>query len=107
VSWTVSAVSKIDDYSLKSDDVVISHAPAPVFALRDLSERPSSLEIEALVASGDCCVTLATKLDEITESLLHDAPESKASKQLENMTVILLHLQRHYKIVRKQSDYRQ
>lgn len=61
--------------------------------------------VQALVASGDCFVTLATIVDEAAEAT---APDSHISSQLEKVTATLLYLQRHYEIRRKPAaDHRQ
>jgi hypothetical protein len=74
--------------------------------LRDINEPLSHTEIDALIASGDLFVTLATDVDGLTECLpLGNA--NKAYQKLEKLTSILLYLQRHYSLVRKHSDYRQ
>ncbi|MDB5164807.1 MAG: hypothetical protein JWL89_433 [Candidatus Saccharibacteria bacterium] len=92
-------------YTLSSSDAVLSHSSAAATLLRDLSGHPEPREIDALVASGDLFVALATSLDATSNALTTDAPI--AHPQLERVTSILLYLQRHYAITRKKSDYRQ
>lgn len=74
-----------NNYTITSNDA----------SMHDIGDN---LETGALVASGDCFVTLATQLDE----LAHDqvAPEDLRSK-LEAITKTLIDLQRQYKIVKK------
>jgi hypothetical protein len=74
--------------------------------LRDIDEPLSPKAIDALIASGDLFVTLATDIDGLTETLPLKTG-SEASQKLEKLTKILLYLQRHYLISRKRSDYRQ
>jgi hypothetical protein len=58
------------------------------------------MQVEALVASGDCFITLATELDRISEAL--DTTDPKHTKlELEKITRILLYLQQHHKVVSK------
>lgn len=73
--------------------------------LSDLSDQPTDLEVEALVASGDCFITLATALDHLSETL--EQEDHLTRPQLEKLTALLLHLQRHYTIARKHPSYRQ
>jgi len=51
-------------------------------------------DVDALVASGDGFITLATQLD------AHPA-------EVEEVIRVLLYLQRHYSIVKKQPNFRQ
>jgi hypothetical protein len=69
------------------------------------SEELERRDIDALVASGDCFVTIATSLDDSTKHL--KATDSKALPQVEGAISILMHLQRHYRLVRKHPEYRQ
>jgi hypothetical protein len=62
-------------------------------------------DIDALVASGDCFITIATSLDDSTKHL--KATDSKALPQIEGAIRVLMHLQRHYRIVRKHAEYKQ
>ncbi len=63
-------------------------------------------EVDALVASGDCFITLATTLDKNTDLLTVDSPT--IAPELQKLTRTLLYLQRHYKITRKTTpNYRQ
>lgn len=70
--------------------------------LHDGSED-TALKVDALAASGDCFITVATELDALTHAAL---PESVRLK-LEDTIRTLLYLQRNYAVVKKQSDYRQ
>jgi len=91
-----------DVYNLSLIDGVLPHGPLPVRLLHD---HPEPSEIEALVASGDCHVTLATALDEATQTLPEDAETLRP--ELEKVIRVLLHLQRHYKLSPKAADVRQ
>jgi hypothetical protein len=74
--------------------------------LRDSDAKDyDSLDINALVASGDCFITIATSLDDSTKYL--KTVDSEALPQIEKAISVLMLLQRHYRIVRKRSEYRQ
>jgi hypothetical protein len=91
-------------YSMHFTGSLLTHGPGRPRLLHDfIDESPDG--IGALVASGDCFITLATTLDEIVESL--GSGNNIARPQLEKLTRTLLYLQRHYKITRKTPDYRQ
>lgn len=91
-------------YNLRLFDTVLSHNRREKSRLlRDFEE--SEAEIDALVASGDCFITLATTLDSATDAL--DADAVKVSPELQKLTRTLIYLQRHYKVIRKSSDHRQ
>lgn len=59
----------------------------------------SDQEIEAIVASGDCFVTIATKLDKLAQLLTGDS--KVVGPEMDQVTQLLLHLQRYYSVVRK------
>lgn len=91
-------------YSLSFADHLLSHGPGRTRLMRDfIDENPEG--VGALVASGDCFITLATTLDEVVETL--SSADEIARPQLERLVRTLLYLQRHYKITRKTPDYRQ
>ncbi|HEX7633190.1 MAG TPA: hypothetical protein VF401_02585 [Candidatus Saccharimonadales bacterium] len=92
-------------YSVKSDNRVFKHSDLPVQLFQDISKKPAQLEIDAWVASGDIFAMLATSLDAVTGLLTAD--KKVVHPQLEHQINILLYLQRNYKVVRKQADYRQ
>jgi hypothetical protein len=93
-------------YRLRPFNYLLSHWPGRTRLLRDYGEGTPS-NVDALVASGDCFITLATVLDETSE-LLHTATIDKTVRPLlENVTRTLLYLQRHYTIVAKHPDHRQ
>ncbi len=93
-------------YNLNPKDVILQHGRNKSARLvNDWGVMNSPSEVKALVASGDCFVTLATTIDEIAQSLTVD--KDKATPQLEKLTAILVYLQRHYKITGKTADHRQ
>lgn len=95
---------KSPTYRLQGFHGVINHSSLPAWLLYDTnSETPEY--IDALVASGDYFITLATTLDEISELVKAGTPQ--AGLQLESLTRTLLYLQRYYTIVRKTADPRQ
>ena len=66
----------------------------------ELQDR-EDMVLDALAASGDLFITLATQLDEASAD-----PEHYSAK-LQELTRILLYMQRNYKVVRQQPNYRQ
>jgi hypothetical protein len=92
-------------YSVKSNDTLMKHSDLPVRLFQDISTKPAQLEIDAWVASGDIFAMLATALDAVSGLLTAD--KKAVHPQLEHQINTLLYLQRHYSVVRKQSDYRQ
>ena len=90
-------------YSLRFSDRMLSDLPLRAFLIHDYPED-DSLEIDALVSSGDAFITLATNLDAMS-SQLKDKPE--VHPQLEKVIRTLLYLQRHYQIARKHPEHRQ
>lgn len=91
-------------YRLTKKDQVVNHhqnGSRNVRLVRDYNDQDfSQLDIDALVASGDSFVTIATSLDDCTKLLT--ATESSALPQIEKAISVLLYLQRHYQVVRKQ-----
>ena len=93
-------------YTLNSGQTFLDHGSGSVSLLRDISEQPTPLDIESLVASGDLFAVLATELDNVAVSLI-ESPAIDVSSKLDKLTEILLYLQRHYKVSRKRPDYNQ
>lgn len=73
--------------------------------LHDGDNPDDATQIDAMVASDDCFITLATQLDALT----HDEPTLTLSQQtaIEPIVRTLIYLQRQYQIVKKQPNYRQ
>jgi hypothetical protein len=69
--------------------------------MHDSSTGGSPEDVAAMVASGDCFITLATTLEAIAQSLTVDA--KKAGPQLEWLSSTLFYMQRHYKIESKET----
>jgi hypothetical protein len=91
-------------YQLQLGDSLLEHGGLPSGYVAD-NDMQTPADIQALVASGDCFITLATELDAVTEELTVDSQIAKPP--LEKLTTILLYLQRHYEIHPKASNYRQ
>jgi hypothetical protein len=91
-------------YTLAAQDHLLLHGGRSVRLLRDEADY-DRLDIDALVASGDCFITLATTLDDCTRFL--DPKDSVALPQIEKTISLLMYLQRHYRISRKRSEYYQ
>jgi len=66
--------------------------------LNDMADQREFNQADALAASGDYFVTLATKLDMISQSLPRDSAEQI---EIENLIQTLFYLQKHYKLVAK------
>lgn len=91
-------------YQMTAADPLLVHGPQRLSLLRD-NAGYDRLDIDALVASGDCFITLATSLDDSTKFVR--AEDSLALPQIEKAISVLMYLQRHYRIVRKHSEYYQ
>jgi hypothetical protein len=94
----------INSYSLNASDGVISHGYGAINLFNEPGDLDTPEAIDALVASGDCFVTLATALEAINQSLTADA--KTAGPQLERLASILFYMQRYYKIKSKTPDHR-
>jgi hypothetical protein len=90
-------------YNLSSRDAVLVHGQSVIWQLKDINEKHTPPEIDALVASGDLFVTLATRLDEVANSLQASSPPY-VQGQLEDITTTLLYLQQHYNVSPTPSD---
>jgi hypothetical protein len=88
------------NYSLNLNDLFTHHGLQSSGLLHDADLHLSQMQVEALVASGDCFVTLATELDNIAETLIVTDP-NHTKLELEKLTRILLYLQQHYKVAQK------
>jgi hypothetical protein len=91
-------------YRVTTRDRVLTHGRQPLQLLRDDADY-DRLDVDALVASGDCFITLATSLDDSTKFL--KSADSVALPQIEKAISVLMYLQRHYRIIRKRSEYYQ
>jgi hypothetical protein len=86
-------------YAIQPKDAFVSHATfGRARQLHDLADNFEELEIQALVASGDCFEMLASDLDRLSREL---DPDSLEYLRAEHTIRILLYLQRHYKITKK------
>lgn len=92
-------------YHLSSFDRLLEHGTSHQRLLHDHPVDEHDLEADALVASGDCFVTLATVLDQLQQSLV--GAGKALQPELEKVTRTLLYLQRHYTITKKRPNYRQ
>ncbi|MEK7594345.1 MAG: hypothetical protein AAB436_01755 [Patescibacteria group bacterium] len=86
-------------YRFQSTDITTDHDLDVTQLLHDYIDDSTNLDMDALVASGDCFVTLASQLDEISE-LMETEPEV-VRPQIEQIVRTLLYMQRFYKPVRK------
>jgi len=58
--------------------------------------------IDAMAASGDYFVTLATRLDKVAQGLVQDSPEQI---EIEHLVKTLFYMQDHYRLVHKSKKY--
>lgn len=86
-------------YSISTLDVLSTHGHDITKLLHDYDNRHDNMEVDALVASGDCFATLASTLDEVSD-LIEVAPDN-AKPQLEQVIQTLIYMQRVYKPIRK------
>jgi len=92
-------------YTLTINDTVLKHHASPQPLVRDKQDDGKELEIDVLVASGDCFAMIATALDQLADDPFADNVEM-IRPQLEKYVHTLLYLQRHYEIVPKYPEYR-
>lgn len=98
-------MAKQTTYKLAPLDNFLVHALPKPRVVRD-SDDEKELEIDALVASGDCFAMLATALDQLTLEP-YSSDQELLNQQLEKYVHRLLYLQRFYEIVPKPAEYRQ
>ncbi len=92
-------MSKIEmRYRLRSADLVLSHGPGAVSWVHDIADGREYIEADALAASGDYFMVLATKLDLLAQSLPRDSSEQI---EVEHLVTTLFYLEKHYKVVAK------
>lgn len=84
-------------YSITLGDLFTAHGQTGNGLVHDAELQLDQLQVEALVASGDCFVTLATEVDKISD-MLNDIDPKHTALELEKLTRILLYLQQHYEI---------
>jgi hypothetical protein len=68
--------------------------------LHDMEERIDAMRVQALVASRDCFIMLASELDSISD-LLEFTDKKHTQLELEKLARLLMYLQQHYEIKRK------
>ncbi|MDB5175626.1 MAG: hypothetical protein JWM81_484 [Candidatus Saccharibacteria bacterium] len=93
-------------FDLNSNDIVTNHHDTTLDSvLHDIEQSGRDMAIDALVASQDCHIMLATALDQYVHN--HFGANDQLPGELEDVIRTLLYLQRHYSLVSKKSDYRQ
>ena len=85
-------------YSLKLNDLFTRHGLQTSGLVHDAELHLDQMRVEALVASGDCMIALATEIDNISETFAKMNP-NHVKLELEKVTRILLYLQQHYKLL--------
>lgn len=87
-------------YKLKSLDITTTHWPNNVMLVRDgATNKAGKAELEAQVNSGDYLPLLATRLDQISQSLQKKNHTDYVI--LENTIRDLLYLHQRYKLAKK------
>jgi hypothetical protein len=66
--------------------------------LRDMADMREFNQADALAASGDYFITLATRLDLLAQAMPRDSAEQI---ELENLVNTLFYLQKHYIVIAK------
>ncbi len=87
------------NYQLVLNDLFTNHGLQTSGLVHDAEMHLDQMQVEALAASGDCFVTLATEIDRISE-LVGQASTEHLRLELEKLARILLYLQQHYKVSR-------
>lgn len=86
-------------YDLTASEVVLSHGPTSMLSwLHDLANSREYTDADALAASGDYFMVLATKLDLLAQSLPRDSAEQI---EVEHIVTTLFYLEKHYAVVAK------
>jgi hypothetical protein len=93
----------MSQYTLQLQNIFLGHGWSRPTTVRDGVD--DNLETAALVASGDYFITLATRLDKLSQDLAKTSPA--AHLELEKIIKQLTYLQRHYTINKSDSrrDY--
>jgi hypothetical protein len=85
-------------YTLAPVSGIVCHGWSnPLILLDGVDEREFN-QTDALAASGDYFVTLATRLDMLAQAMPRDSSEQI---ELENLVTSLFYLQKHYTVVAK------
>lgn len=85
-------------YALPADAGTVTHGLDVSALLRDIADKREFNQADALAASGDFFITLATKLDMLAQSMPRDSAEQI---ELENLIQVLFYLQKHYRVIAK------
>lgn len=86
-------------YNVNARPEILAHASLPTWLLREAGDTGSPEQVAAMVASGDCFLTLATIAEKIADSLTVDA--AQAGPELDQLAQILFYMQRSYSITPK------
>jgi hypothetical protein len=88
-------------YSVDFGDILLAHS-GQIFGqlLHDGDDRPDEsrqyTQVDALAASGDYFMVLATRLDALSQDM---PPDSAQHIEIEHMIQTLFYLQKHYSII--------
>ncbi len=85
----------MSNYTLASNDILSWHGLGRIFKVRD-GETDEHELLRAQIASGDYFITLATQLDQISQTIQQAHPAEYTT--LEQVITDLIHLQNNYTI---------
>ena len=85
-------------YQIDFDDTVLTHGASVPAWLNDIDDGREYNQADALAASGDFFIAMATRLDLLSQSMPQDSAEQI---ELEHIIDTLFYLQRHYALVAK------
>lgn len=89
-------------YALTLSSSLVSHWQGRQLTLQDTDEHFNLLELKAHVRSGDYFSLLASRLDDISQTM--SADHEAESIGLQHLVEELLYLQRRYQIIHKASE---
>lgn len=85
-------------YVFSVNDLFTGDGPLDAGLIHDGGPQPDHLQVQALVASDDCFVTLATELDRLSDASKTMNPRHM-KLELDRLARVLIYLQQHYKVV--------
>ena len=97
---------KNSSYTVTAEPRILAHKDAGLPQLlgdrsEDAFREPN--HVDAMAASGDCFITLATRLDKVAQGLPQDSSEQI---ELENLVKTLFYLQDNYDVVSKRKRHK-
>jgi len=89
-------------YTIAGSDMILTDGVGRSLYVQDLPSNPDNWRVEALAASGDFCELLAMTLEQIATAL---PAASVEQYQLQDAIGNLLYVQRHYKLVKRNTSF--